>query len=76
VSDVHASVDAVSIVVAVDDVDGLMRRGIELGGTEALPAQDMPGVGRIGYLLDPDNKRFGMISPTLSDGSAAMGGSA
>jgi uncharacterized protein len=30
-------------VVGVDDVDGLMRRGIELGATEALPATDWPG---------------------------------
>ncbi len=74
--EVGAPVAGCNIVVAVDDVDGLMRRGIELGGTEALPAQDMPGVGRVGYLLDPDNNVFGLISSTLSDGSAAMGGSA
>ena len=65
-----------NIVVGVDDVDGLMRRGIELGATEALPAEDYQGIGRVGYLLDPDNNVFGMISPILSDGTTGMGGGA
>ena len=73
-TDVGASVNGCNIVVGVDDVDGLMRRGIELGGIEALPAQDWPGVGRGGYLLDPDNNVFGLISPILSDGTRGMGG--
>ena len=63
-----------NIVIGVDDVDALMRRGIELGGTEALPAQDMQGVGRVGYLLDPDNNVFGLISSVMSDGTTGMGG--
>ena len=63
-----------NIVVGVDEVDSLMRRGVELGATEALPAEDYPGVGRVGYLLDPDNNVFGLISPILSDGSIGMGG--
>jgi len=63
-----------NIVVGVDEVDALMRRGVELGATEALPAEDYPGVGRVGYLLDPDNNVFGLISPVLSDGTIGMGG--
>jgi len=50
-----------------------MRRGIELGATEALPATDWPGIGRGGYLLDPENNVFGLISPVMSDGRTAMG---
>jgi predicted enzyme related to lactoylglutathione lyase len=65
-----------NIVVGVDDVDALMRRGIELGGSEALAAQDMQGVGRVGYLLDPDHNVFGMISAVMSDGATGMGGAA
>ncbi len=49
---------------------------IDLGAIEALPAQDWPGVGRAGYLLDPDGNVFGLISPILSDGTRAMGGGA
>jgi predicted enzyme related to lactoylglutathione lyase len=71
--EVGASPNGCNIVVGVEDVDALMRRGIELGGTEALPATDWPGIGRGGYLLDPDNNIFGLISPVLSDGTVAMG---
>ena len=74
--DVGAPVMGSNIVIAVDDVDGVMRRGLELGGTEAVAAADMPGVGRLGYLLDPDNNVFGVISSGMSDGTIAMGGDA
>jgi predicted enzyme related to lactoylglutathione lyase len=68
-----APVNGCNIVVGVDDIDGLMRRGVELGGTEALAAADWPGIGRGGYLLDPDHNLIGLISPVLSDGTTAMG---
>ena len=70
-----APVNGCNVVVAVEgSVDEVLRRGIDLGGTEALPATDLQGVGRVGYLLDPDNNLFGLISPVLSDGTVAMGG--
>ena len=68
-----APVNGCNIVVGVDDVDGVMARAVELGGTEAVPATDWPGIGRGGYLLDPDDNVFGIISPVLSDGTVAMG---
>ena len=71
---VGAPVVGCNIVIGVDDVDSLMRRGVELGGMEALPAEDMQGVGRVGYLLDPDNNVFGLISSGMSDGTTGMGG--
>lgn len=69
---VGGPVTGCNIVIGVEDVDGLMRRGVELGAIEALPATDWPGIGRGGYLLDPDNNIFGLISPVLSDGTRAM----
>ena len=45
---------------------------LELGGSEALPLSDMAGIGRVGYLLDPDGNVFGLISPILSDGTNTM----
>src|SRR6187549_1905181 len=74
--EVGAPVMGCNIVFGVDDVDELMRRGVELGGTEALPATDWPGIGRGGYLLDPDGNVFGLISPVMSDGTVAMGAGA
>jgi predicted enzyme related to lactoylglutathione lyase len=70
--EIGAPVAGCNIVVGVEDVDGLMQRAIDLGATEALPATDWPGIGRGGYLLDPDNNVFGLISPVLSDGTVAM----
>jgi predicted enzyme related to lactoylglutathione lyase len=69
---VGAPVTGANIVVAVDDVDATFARGIELGGVEAVAPDDLPGVGRLAYLLDPDNNVFGFISPVLSDGTSVM----
>jgi uncharacterized protein len=61
-----------NLVLGVDDVDAVFTRGIELGGVGALPPADMPGVGRLAYLIDPDGNIFGFISPVLSDGTDVM----
>jgi hypothetical protein len=71
--EVGGAVNGANIVIGVDDVDGLFAKGLELGGTEALAPSDMPGVGRLAYLQDPDHNIFGMISPVLSDGTNVMG---
>ena len=68
-----APVNGCNFVVGVDgSVDDLMKRGIELGAAEAVPAEDMEGIGRGGYLLDPDGNLLGMLSPVLSDGRTMM----
>jgi predicted enzyme related to lactoylglutathione lyase len=71
-----AAVNGCNVVIGVEgSVDDLYRKGLDLGGSEAVPLGDMDGVGRIGYLLDPDGNVFGLISPVLSDGrdmTAAM----
>ncbi len=71
--EVGAPINGCNFVVGVEEVDGLMARGIELGAVEALPATDYPGIGRGGYLIDPDGNVFGLITPVLSDGTVAMG---
>lgn len=67
-----APVNGANFVISTDDVDGVFAKGLELGGTEAVPLDDMAGVGRVGYLLDPDGNVFGINSPVLSDGTNAM----
>jgi predicted enzyme related to lactoylglutathione lyase len=70
-----APVNGCDVVVGVDgNVDEVFQQGLDLGGTEALPLSDMEGIGRVGYLLDPDGNIFGLISPFLSDGTNVMGG--
>jgi uncharacterized protein len=70
-----APVNGCDFVVGVDgSIDDLFQRGLDLGGAEALPLADMTGIGRVGYLLDPDGNVFGVISPLLSDGTDVMSG--
>ena len=70
-----AAVNGCDFVVGVDgNVDDLFQKGLDLGGTEALPLSDMQGIGRVGYLHDPDGNIFGLISPVLSDGTNVIGG--
>ena len=70
-----APVNGCDIVVGVDgSIDDLYGKGLSLGGTEAVPLADMAGIGRVGYLLDPDGNVFGLISPVLSDGTDVMSG--
>lgn len=65
-----APVNGCNVVVGVaGDIDDLFRKGLDLGAAEALPLSDMAGIGRLGYLSDPDGNVFGLISPTLSDGT-------
>lgn len=69
---VGGPVAGANLVLGVDDVDAVFTKGIELGGVGALPPGDMPGVGRLAYLTDPDGNIFGFISPVLSDGTNVM----
>ena len=70
-----APVNGGDFVVGVDGVvDEVFQKGLDLGGTEALPLADMQGIGRVGYLLDPDGNVFGLISPVLSDGTDVTAG--
>jgi len=52
-----------SFVVTMDvpDCDAYVERAVSAGGTVALPAQDMAGVGRVAYVKDPDGNLFGLF---------------
>ena len=55
-------------------VDEVFARALALGASEASPLEDMEGVGRGGYLFDPDGNLFGLMSAVMSDGTNAMAG--
>ncbi len=46
------------IYLAVDDCDQAVATAVELGGTEEVPAQDVPDVGRFALVKDPQGARF------------------
>ncbi len=52
-------------VVGVADCQASFNAALRAGGSEALPVTDMPGVGIMAYVKDPDGNVFGMIAPTM-----------
>jgi predicted enzyme related to lactoylglutathione lyase len=49
--------------VAVEDPDAITAKAVELGGTVLAEPMDVPKVGRIGVLRDPQGATFGIIRP-------------
>jgi predicted enzyme related to lactoylglutathione lyase len=49
--------------VAVDDPDRTTAKAIELGGAAVAEPMDVPKVGRIAVLRDPQGATFGIIKP-------------
>jgi predicted enzyme related to lactoylglutathione lyase len=49
--------------VAVEDPDATTAKAKELGGSPLMEPMDVPKVGRIGVLRDPQGATFGIIKP-------------
>ena len=60
-----APVNGYSCIIGVDDVDATVTKIKAAGGTMALPAMDIPGVGRLAYMHDTEGNIFGIIKPTM-----------
>jgi predicted enzyme related to lactoylglutathione lyase len=52
--------------VNVNDPDATSAKAVELGGTVLVQAMDVPKVGRIAVLRDPQGATFGIIKPDPS----------
>ena len=50
--------------VAVDDVDATVAKATELGGSAIMEPMDVPTIGRIAVIRDPQGAVFGIIKPT------------
>lgn len=50
-------------IVGVEDADATFAAALAAGAEVALAVTETPGVGRIGYLRDPDGNVFGVIQP-------------
>lgn len=55
------AVNAFGCTVDVENLDSVMALGVEIGGTVALEKMAIPGVGWLGYLMDPDGNIFGLM---------------
>jgi predicted enzyme related to lactoylglutathione lyase len=49
--------------IGASDVDATCGQAVALGGRIQQPAQDVPGVGRIAMLTDPEGATFGLFCP-------------
>ena len=55
--------------LAVDDVDAMVASVEHAGGKALMPANDMPGVGRIAMIADPQGAPIYIMKPTPPPGS-------
>jgi predicted enzyme related to lactoylglutathione lyase len=49
--------------VRVDDVDATVARAVELGGRALGPARDLPGLGRMAVIADPQGAPISVFQP-------------
>jgi predicted enzyme related to lactoylglutathione lyase len=49
--------------VAVEDTDATVAKALELGASTIVEPMDVPKVGRVGVLRDPQGATFGIIKP-------------
>ena len=49
--------------IAVDDVDARMAKAVKAGAKLMKPVFDVPGVGRIAILMQPDGAGVGWMTP-------------
>lgn len=54
------------VYFAVSDVDAMYSKAQALGSTALTPLFDVPTVGRMGALLDPQGAAFSIITPSMS----------
>ena len=55
--------------LGVDDVDAMISSVEHAGGKALMPAQDMPGVGRIAMIADPQGAPLYIMKPTPPPGN-------
>jgi predicted enzyme related to lactoylglutathione lyase len=55
--------------IGTPNVDETVRQAVELGGRVMRPAWDIPQVGRIAFLTDPQGAPFALLAPLPREGS-------
>jgi predicted enzyme related to lactoylglutathione lyase len=55
-----------AIYIAVEDVDAKIQEAVALGSTLVVPAMDVPSVGRMALISDPQGAHFWFFSPSPS----------
>lgn len=55
--------------LGTDDVDATWNEALSFGAKAMMPPKDIPTVGRIAVLSDPQNIMFGLLSPSMPTGA-------
>lgn len=50
------------VYVCVDDTDVICQKAIDAGGQVVWPGEDVPGVGRLAHIMDPQGASLGIVS--------------
>ncbi len=58
-------VNAFVNIVGVENTDAMVTKAQSLGGTVAAAAMEVPQVGRLAYLKDPEGNLFGVLQPAM-----------
>jgi len=61
----QTTVNAFVNIVGVTDTDATFKKALELGGFAAREPMDVPHVGRLAYLKDPEYNVFGILQPQM-----------
>ena len=57
----NQAVNAYVCTIGVDDIDASIGKAKSAGGTMALEKMQVPGVGWLAYMKDPEGNIFGML---------------
>ena len=49
--------------ISVEDIDSMLQKIKEAGGTVAMEKMDVSGVGLLAYCMDPEHNIFGVLQP-------------
>lgn len=52
--------------ITVEDIDAYLEKVKQLGGTILTPKQQIPTVGYIALVKDPEGNQFGLLQPTIT----------
>ena len=58
-----AAVSGFVCTISVDDLDARISQAERSGARKAVDKMEVPGVGWLAYMLDPDGNVFGMLQP-------------
>ncbi len=70
IPDGSETVNSFVCIVSVDNIDATIAKATAAGGSVSITTTDVPKVGKLAYLKDPENNIFGILQSSMD--AAAM----